>query len=109
MSSSYRSIEYLSSILDVLVKGKMSVNYFRNMVAIALISRPAENDEIYLESRSSELLLRNGISDISGGQCFNSVELNHLVLRADRLVYCRYLALEIVEDASPDTSVCTGE
>lgn len=27
--------------------------------------RPAENDEIYLESRSSELLLRNGISDTS--------------------------------------------
>ena len=30
--------------------------------------RPAENDEIYLESRSSELLLRNRITDLSAGQ-----------------------------------------
>lgn len=52
---------------DALTGGKMSCDT-GNLLPAAQIVRPAVNDEIYLESRSSELLLRNGISDISEGQ-----------------------------------------
>lgn len=57
-----------------------------NMLAVAQGLRPAESDEIYLESRSSEQLLRNGISDISEGRQWTSVKRWQFVLRADRLL-----------------------
>lgn len=69
---------------------KLKVNQVTAKVPTAFILRPAaENDEIYLESRSSELLLRNGISDISEGQQLMDKTFTVLVLRPECIVYCR--------------------
>lgn len=57
------------------------------------ISGPADNDEIILESRSSELLLRNGISDFGEGQQLVAVKQDPFVLAANMMSpRCRCLA-----------------
>lgn len=95
-----------------LAGGKMSHDCW-NMLPVAQILRPAENDEIYLESRSSELLLRNGISDISEGQQWSSVQRWHFVLRPDGFLsvtgICLWTFGKMLWSSLPPSSVFTGE